>query len=307
MRFLIQRIHGEIVWEIVLLANLIWVTWNNVSDYFCKKFRLECTARSCTRTQNYRVFPSHRSIFQRTCWAYKSLPGHLGPESPKSLQESLWGLEVQNWVLPEDICNKDACKFNTGVFMLKVGNPPFIGDGPNTVSESTVSNTELSEFVGPRGVLGRAQWAPLSQFFVCAKASSPSFSQSSPSLPQNSLSPFWNSPLETIFRPFPTQKSQRINWRSNLLLVTPGTRERANRALAIARLLGTEKRGLLEKGSFQKTPYSRDPREFRDSRNSREPPDCGKEGRIRPFSRDSRESRAFRDSRDSSSEKTPLV
>ena len=26
--------------------------------------------------------------------------------------------------------------------------PPHLGDGPNTVSESTVSNTELSEFFG---------------------------------------------------------------------------------------------------------------------------------------------------------------
>ena len=33
------------------------------------------------------------------------------------------------------------------------------------------------------------------------------------------------------------------------------------------------KRGLLEKGSFQKSPFSRDSREFRDSRDFREPPD----------------------------------
>ena len=63
----------------------------------------------------------------------------------------------------------------------------------------------------------------------------------------------------------------------------------------------------MEKGSFQKSPFSRDSREFRDSRDFREPSDCGKQRRIRPFSRDSRESRDFRDSRDSSSEKTPFV
>ena len=45
------------------------------------------------------------------------------------------------------------------------------------------------------------------------------------------------------------------------------------------------KRGLLENGSFQKSPFSRDSREFRDSR------DCGKQRRFRPFSRDSREFR----------------
>ena len=64
-----------------------------------------------------------------------------------------------------------------------------------------------------------------------------------------------------------------------------------------------EKRGLLEKGSFQKSPFSRDSRDFRDSRVFRESPDLR---RIRPSSRDSRELRGFRDSRDSSSEKTPF-
>ena len=33
-----------------------------------------------------------------------------------------------------------------GTFQDKLGNAPFIGNGPNTVSESTVSNTELGEF-----------------------------------------------------------------------------------------------------------------------------------------------------------------
>ena len=72
-------------------------------------------------------------------------------------------------------------------------------------------------------------------------------------------------------------------------------------------ILGIRKRGLLEKGSFQKSPFSRDSREFRDSGDSREPPDCGKEWRIRGFFRDSREFRDFRDSGDSSSKKTPFV
>ena len=40
--------------------------------------------------------------------------------------------------------------------------------------------------------------------------------------------------------------------------------------------IGFGKRGLLEKGSFQKSPFSRDSREFRDSRDFRGPPDCGK-------------------------------
>ena len=43
------------------------------------------------------------------------------------------------------------------------------------------------------------------------------------------------------------------------------------------------KRGLLAKGSFQKSPFSRDSREFRYSRDSREPKNCGKHWIIRPF------------------------
>ena len=35
----------------------------------------------------------------------------------------------------------------------------------------------------------------------------------------------------------------------------------------LRRLVGFGKRGLLEKGSFQKSPFSRDSREFRDSRD----------------------------------------
>ena len=39
------------------------------------------------------------------------------------------------------------------------------GDGPNTVSESTVSDTELSEFFLPSPE--RTQWVPLSLLSVC--------------------------------------------------------------------------------------------------------------------------------------------
>ena len=58
-------------------------------------------------------------------------------------------------------------------------------------------------------------------------------------------------------------------------------------------LLGSEK-----KGSFQRSPFSRDSREFG---GSREPPDCRKKSGIRPHSSDSREFGDCRDSRDSSS------
>ena len=58
-----------------------------------------------------------------------------------------------------------------------------LGDGPNTVSEITVSNTELSEFFGPHRGPGRELSELLSAYYWCAKANSPSFSQDSPSLP----------------------------------------------------------------------------------------------------------------------------
>ena len=57
-----------------------------------------------------------------------------------------------------------------------------------TVSESTVSNTELSEFFCcPHRVPGRELSEFLSAYYLCDKANSPSFSQNSPSLPQNSV------------------------------------------------------------------------------------------------------------------------
>ena len=50
---------------------------------------------------------------------------------------------------------------------------PLLGDGPNTVSESTVSNTnDLMKFVGPHRVLGRELSEFLSAYDLCAKANS---------------------------------------------------------------------------------------------------------------------------------------
>ena len=63
-----------------------------------------------------------------------------------------------------------------------------LGDGPDRASESTVSNTKLSEFFGPHRVPGRELSEHLSANCLCAKANSPRFSQNSPSLPQNPVS-----------------------------------------------------------------------------------------------------------------------
>ena len=80
--------------------------------------------------------------------------------------------------------------------------------GGKTVSESTVSNTELSEFSGSHRAPGSKLSEFLSAYYLCAIANSPSFLQNSPSLPQNSVrlsdSLLQHSTLETVFCPFPT-------------------------------------------------------------------------------------------------------
>ena len=77
------------------------------------------------------------------------------------------------------------CTTPTSSPQLGFGMQQLIGNGPNTVSESTVSNTELSELFCPHRVPGRELSEFLSAYYLCAKANSPSFSQNSPSLPQN--------------------------------------------------------------------------------------------------------------------------
>ena len=52
------------------------------------------------------------------------------------------------------------------------------GDGPNTVSESTVSNTRLSEFLCPHQVPARELSELLSVYYLCDKANSTEFLQS---------------------------------------------------------------------------------------------------------------------------------
>ena len=61
------------------------------------------------------------------------------------------------------------------------------GNGSNTVSGSTVSNTELSELFGAHWVSGSELSEFLSAYYLCVNTNSPSFSQNSPSLPQKSV------------------------------------------------------------------------------------------------------------------------
>ena len=109
-----------------------------------------------------------------------------------------------------------------------------IGNGPNTVSESTASDTELSEFFGPHRVRGGELSELLSAYYLCAKVNSPSLSQNSASLPQNSVSSlFRNSTLETVFRPFPRKKAPTIHQKNTLKI--------CRRSSAAAR--GAERKG----------------------------------------------------------------
>ena len=61
---------------------------------------------------------------------------------------------------------------------------PFVGDGPDTVSESTTSDTGLSEFLPSTSSRERTRQVPLSLLCVCAKVNSASGFQNQPSLPK---------------------------------------------------------------------------------------------------------------------------
>ena len=83
---------------------------------------------------------------------------------------------------------KSATRPNRSMFTYVLRAPP-IGNGLNMVSESTVSNTELSELFCPHRVLGREliELEPV-QPVMCVPKNSPSLSQNSPSLVQSSVS-----------------------------------------------------------------------------------------------------------------------
>ena len=65
---------------------------------------------------------------------------------------------------------------------------PSFGNGPNTVSESTVLNTELSEFLALTELRGENSVSSSSPIICVPKRTHRGFSQSSPSLPQHPVS-----------------------------------------------------------------------------------------------------------------------
>ena len=60
--------------------------------------------------------------------------------------------------------------FFGGLVSSPLSGGPNFGKGPNTVSGSTVSNTELGEFFGAHRVPGSELSEFLSAYYLCAKA-----------------------------------------------------------------------------------------------------------------------------------------
>ena len=109
-----------------------------------------------------------------------------------------------------------------------------LGNGPNTVSESTVSNTELSEFFCPHRAPGRGLSEFLSAYYCVTKRTHRVFRRTHRVCPQNSVR-LRNSTLETVFR-------------YRFLCFSP---------------LGFRKKGSFGKGVFsEKSKFSRDSRAF---------------------------------------------
>ena len=125
-----------------------------------------------------------------------------GISDPKRLKNaqglwhlSLWGKPLRSWVHKIDtsllaaakVCESRGYQWSIRPWTYKCecrqwisaenmlqGIYFFFGSGPNAVSESTASNTELSECFGPHRVLGREFREFLSSYYLCAKANSPS-------------------------------------------------------------------------------------------------------------------------------------
>ena len=136
------------------------------------------------------VRPKIRPVLGRTDFARISIfeqPDFLRGVCRRFFLPILWGnvprkiLQENPWQILQILRNKSFRPYEDKVSSL---GPCSVGKRPDTVSESTVLNTKLSEFFRP--------------YYWCATANSPTF------FSQNSVSSLLqNSPLETVFRPFP--------------------------------------------------------------------------------------------------------
>ena len=142
------------------------------------------------------------SIFRKE-WAFRL----------SELSEALWGL----W----ETCLAPLFDLNSTMQEQKImwataflceqdknRSAPFFGNGPNTVSESTVPKTELSEFFGAHWVPGSEFSEFLSAYDLCAQANSPSFTAELTEFAVKLSEAQWVLSSETVlskqyFRPFP--------------------------------------------------------------------------------------------------------
>ena len=113
-----------------------------------------------------------------------------------------WGLGLAHCVgtkesfkIPAKFPCKKSRKIHRRASAGTQGEHTSVGDRPNTVLESTVSNTELSEFFGPRRVPGTELSEFLLAYHLCAKPTHRVF--------RRTRRVCRNSTLETVFRPFP--------------------------------------------------------------------------------------------------------
>ena len=64
-------------------------------------------------------------------------------------QQACWrGWDIYSWEIHALVGAKGDHPQTLEALMLEIDETEIVGNGPNTVSESTVSNTELSEFFG---------------------------------------------------------------------------------------------------------------------------------------------------------------
>ena len=93
-----------------------------------------------------------------------------------------------------------------------------VGDGPNTVSESTVSNTELSELFPPHRVLGRELSEFLSAFYLVCKSELTEFlavlTEFAQKLSEFSFpKQYARNSIPPVFRGRVNREVQTVNWK----------------------------------------------------------------------------------------------
>ena len=165
----VRELHGKIVWEFFSWQNLSTSNFQSEVGEVFGEIGGELPAKFGRRFSSF------------FCWGKSSEA--FSTKTPPQISPS--NFTTRFWVVAgprKSHCNYiKECSRNKNRNNLRLECTPkdqqeasitwcdsCIGIGPNTVSESTVSNTELSEFFWPLPSSGeRAQWVPLSLLFVC--------------------------------------------------------------------------------------------------------------------------------------------